>query len=181
MCKTKNIFIALFVLFFLAYGNAKADANQSLISKVSFGRAADVDILLAQKANPNATNSAGLSAVFIAAARSDAEAPKIISSLIKAGADVNFASPNGGLPIIEAVRSGNPQNVKLLIDGGAAMSVKDLRGNDLTKIAQNRSDDKIITLVQAGIAAEQKKLGSLKSCHNYIKQLILQKIQRSYL
>lgn len=171
MCKIKNLFPALLVLFFAISSPASADVNQDLINKVSFGRAADVELLLQQKADPNTANAAGITALFLATGRSDDEAPKIVQALIRAGADIYRPNADGNLPIIDAVKRGNPLTVKTLIENKSLMSVKDNQGKDLWTLATERANNEIITYVRAGIEAEQSKLATLKSDENFIKQV----------
>ena len=169
MCKIKNLLPALLLLFFVNSTYAKADVNQDLISKISFGRSADVDYLLKQKADPNAVNSAGVSVLMLAAARVDEEAPKMVQLLINAGADIYKPDANGDLPIIEAIKHGHPNTVKVLIDNKSLMSVKDKNGNDLIKLAEQRNNIEILNAVRAGVAAEKGKLIELKSDDNLNK------------
>jgi hypothetical protein len=174
MCKIKNIFPVLLALFFIFSHPANANVSQDLISKVSFGRAADVEILLQQKADPNIANAAGISALFLAVLRSDDEAPKIVEALIRGGADIHRTASSGNLPIVEAVKRGHPLTVKALVQHGSLMSVTDTNGTDLPTLAQIRANNEIAGYVAAGYAAEQKKLAELKSPDN------LQKLVRQY-
>lgn len=177
MCKIKNLFCLVVITAFFIFSTISAHAekpttaklNNELISKASFGRAADVEILLEKGASSNALNSANLSALFLAAGRADAEGAKIVAALIKKGADIYKPDPRGNMPIIEAVRSGHPQTVKTLIENKAVVSVKDQNGNDLNKIAEIRGSKEIIAYVKAAILAEQKNLGELTSEENLTK------------
>lgn len=171
MCKIKNLFLAFTALIFMAASPAMAEINNDLITKTSFGRSADVQILLGQGADPNAKNTAGLPALFIAAGRSDAESAKIVAALIKAGGNIYLPDKRGNMPIVEAVRNGHPDTVKLLIENKAVMSVKDNRGYDLMKIAELRGDKKVMDYVSDGIENEEAKLGKLQSSDN-LKKLV---------
>lgn len=169
MCKIKNLFAACIALFFACSTTAQADVNQNLINKVSFGRAADVELLLKQKADPSSTNAAGISALFLAASRADDDAPKIVEALIKAGADIYRPDYAGNLPIVEAVKRGHPLSVRIIVMNRSLMTVTDSRGVDLLTLARQRGNHEIISYVKAGIEAEQKQLATLKSDENLHK------------
>jgi ankyrin repeat protein len=66
--------------------------------------------------------------VLIWATRSKRESKRKVQALLKAGADVNRATPGGWSPLMSAVDSGNLTTVELLISSGAKVNYKDKEG-----------------------------------------------------
>ena len=86
------------------------------------------------KADLNARNKYGLTALIAAARYGTAESVKV---LLDAGADVNARNEDGGSSLMLAARYGTAENVKVLLDAGADASVKDKDGKTAWDLAQD--------------------------------------------
>ena len=161
---------------YFADGNVAPKANlydaklgKDLVYRTAFGRAGDVQILLDQGANPQSRNIADVPVLLIAIARKDAEAPKIVESILKAGANVNSVSKTGDVAVLEAVKNGRPDILQILIDHHAVLSVvHDVDGSDLLSIAEARGNLDIVKILNAGLENEKDKFQSLRSEENFI-------------
>jgi ankyrin repeat protein len=139
------------LLFMSSIGAATSDVANAVMR----GDTAAVRALLAQKADVNATQADGATALHWAVYRSDLAMtdlllqagadPKvanregatplslaclngnavIIESLLKAGADPNEAMPRGETALMMASRTGNVAAIKVLLDRGAQVNAKE--------------------------------------------------------
>jgi ankyrin repeat protein len=147
---------ALAVLSAGAVSSAAGAATRSLVADAAMnGDAAAVQKLLTQKADVNAPQVDGGTALHWAVYRDDlalvdvllrANAnvkatnrvgmtpltmaaifgnPAMIDRLLKAGADAKELGPNGETTVMFAARNGNPQAVKLLIEAGADVNARE--------------------------------------------------------
>lgn len=143
--------------------------NKDLIYRVAFGRVDDVKLLLQQGADPDAKNAVGLPVVVIATIRKDEDAPKILSALLKGGANVNATEPNGNVAVVEAVKGGRPDVLQILIDNHAVLSfAHDPNGIDLRTMAEKRGNLDILDIVNAGLDREKDQIEALRSKENFI-------------
>jgi len=78
--------------------------------------------LIQQKADLNASQADGMTALHWAARQNDLET---VQMLIKAGVNPNSANPGGETALMTATRTGNVAAIKLLIDRGAAVNAKE--------------------------------------------------------
>lgn len=98
-----------------------ADGTPALMNAVIYGNAAMVRVLLDRGANPNAKDKVGSTALIQGAG--DPEKARL---LIHAGADVNAQSGTGRTALhMAATVSGGAEVVKMLLDKGAKVDVKD--------------------------------------------------------
>jgi len=81
-----------------------------------------VSALLASKADPEKADANGVRAIHYAAGDPD---PALLRTLIVAGADINAKGRTGKTPVMEAARLGMLQNVRILVDAGAKLDVRD--------------------------------------------------------
>ena len=86
------------------------------------------------KADVNARDKDGWTALMFAAAGGAAESVKV---LLDAGADVNARNEDGLTALIAAALSGTAENVKVLLDAGADASHKDKDGKTAWDLAQD--------------------------------------------
>jgi len=130
-------------------------ARSDVADAVMKGDTAAVRVLLAQRADVNAPQADGSTALHWAVYRSDTTAADLliraganvkaptregatplslastagdaamITTLIKAGADPNEPLPTGKTDLMLAARNGNPDALKALIDGGANVNAKE--------------------------------------------------------
>jgi len=143
------------VLAILSTAVASAATKSPVADAAMNGDAAAVQKLLAQKADVNAPQVDGGTALHWAVYRDDLELtdvllrakanvkaanrvgmtplamaalygrPAMIDRLLKAGADAKELSPNGETTVMLAARNGNPAAVKLLIEAGADVNARE--------------------------------------------------------
>lgn len=147
--------LGLFVFLALASVAGAAARETPLIAAVQTGDVKAVRVVLAQRADVNATSPDGMTALHWAvqnndlaiveallAAHANARAvtaygiepislaaitgnAAIVERLLKAGADPNVAMPDGVTPLMEAARNGTPDTVKVLLARGAKIDAKE--------------------------------------------------------
>lgn len=93
-----------------------------LMTAVALADAPRTSALLAAHADPEAADENGVRAIHFAAGEPD---PALLRTLIVAGADINAGGRTGKTPVMEAARLGMIQNVRILIDAGAKLDVRD--------------------------------------------------------
>ena len=115
----------------------------ALIEAVKRGLSKEVQLLLAQGADPNAREAVpykprvddnvsakgpppAITVLMLAAAQGD---PEIVKLLLQKGAQVNGQGEAGFTPLIEAVRSNHPAIVMLLLKSGAKPNQRNENGN----------------------------------------------------
>lgn len=105
-----------------------------------------VELLLQAGADPNTLDARKkLTALATAVAKSEIA---MISSLLAHKADPNLAcGDKGRTPLFTAVEMKSPELVKLLIDGGASVNVKDAAGTPLKSLADECGNREIRDLV----------------------------------
>ena len=105
---------------FLALGTdpnePEADGTTPLMRAIHGPFPEIAELLIDASANVAATNSYGVTALYIAARAGDAVATRL---LLAAGADANTALPAGETVLMTAAKSGNVDVVRALLTGGA--------------------------------------------------------------
>ncbi len=151
--------------------------DQDLIYRAAFGRAADVEVLLQNGANPKAVNAANVPAILVAVMNrkpEDTETAGIVQLLLNAGADPNTVGPKGELLVIEAIKNSGVEVVRVLLSNpDTVISVKDRQGRGLQAIAVERGDQAISDEIKKAIDAEIKRSQEVKSGEN-LRKLIQQ-------
>ena len=130
-------------------------AGSDVADAVMKGDKAAVRKLLTQKADVNATQVDGATALHWAVYRDDLET---VDLLLRAGAKVTAANREGTTPIFMASLYGNPKMIERLIQGGA--DAKELGPNGETTVmlaARNGNPDAIKVLVAAGADINAKE------------------------
>ena len=147
-CSTLLAVLLISTVVFAAGPSDLADAAMH-------GDQSAIRTLLEQKANVNAAQTDGATALHWAVYRDDLAttelliraganvkaanrigvtplylaslngSPAMIDRLLKAGADANEQGPNGETPLMLAARNGNPAAVQMLIDHGAEIDARD--------------------------------------------------------
>ena len=114
------------VEFFLNLKDKNSDINQcndsgvtALMFAVEYGTIKTVNLLLAARANPNAQDEDGFTALIRTTDNTSSDALLIIQALIKAGANVNHTSHIGTTALSHAASDGTLAIVQALLDGGA--------------------------------------------------------------
>ena len=140
--------------------NAQTDEGTALMMAVRAGNAEIVTLLLAAGADVNAKHRIGDSALIMSATRSIPEmnppsgqplqppAAEIMSLLLANGADVNFIGQWGHTALMEA---NTVAKIKLLVDHGARVDVKDEEGRTALMHAADRDDVEVVeALLRSG-------------------------------
>ncbi len=102
-----------------------------------------VQFLTDHKLNPNLLVYKDLSPLFIAVLQ---QQPKIVALLLKAGAQADFLTDSGG-PLHSALRVGDLESAKLLIESGAPINRQDPEGETPLMIAASIGMDNVVSLL----------------------------------
>jgi len=139
----------------------KAQLNQALIAEAYRRNTANVTKLLAQGADPNAHDKAGIPALFYAAAVKDNIS--VITLLLGKGANVNARDPHGNTPLAEAVQLGNLPLAILLLQHKADPNVRN--GASFTPLgiaAAKRRDNQHLRPQRQGCHGQRQRHGHLR-------------------
>lgn len=115
------------------------------------GHVGVVRLLLARGA---VVNRPGWAALHYAASRGDGA---IVRLLLEAHAYIDAESPNGSTPLMMAAQYGTPEAVKLLLEEGADVTLKNQLGVDALGFAQRGSRPDSETIIRAFLAAVPRK------------------------
>ena len=129
------------VLAMLVTGAADAP---SLIGAVKSGDAAAVRALLQQKADVNAAEADGATALHWASYRDDLASA---DALLRAGANVNAANDLGATALWMASMNGSVGMVRRLLDGGANPNAKLLSGETPVMVASRSGHAAVVQLL----------------------------------
>jgi ankyrin repeat protein len=112
--------------------------------------------LLKQKANVNAAQGDGMTALHWAAFRDDLE---IAQLLVQSGANVKAVTRNGALtPIFMAAKNGNPRMIEVLLKGGADVNTADVNGTTVLMIAATAGNPEAVqVLLKNGATVNAKE------------------------
>ncbi|CAN1211166.1 ankyrin repeat domain-containing protein [Tumidithrix helvetica PCC 7403] len=94
--------------------------DQILLQAIRVGDLASVKMALSAKANPNAPDENGETALMIAASNNHIE---IVKLLLTYGANVNGGSYQAGYPLMAAAREGHIEIVRLFLRKGAKVNL----------------------------------------------------------
>ena len=78
----------------------------------------------------------------------------IFRYLIEHGADVNVQRQGGLTPLMIAIRSHSPKNVRLLLEHGADVGIMSDKGEDALDWAMRESDPEIVAMVKQAVAVQ---------------------------
>lgn len=119
---------------------------------VSFGSKSDVHRLLKEGADANATIGRGDTTLMLATSDKRIDIARL---LIEYGADIN--APNkifDVTPLMKAVRNGQKETVKMLLDAGADITPTDCFGYDALALANAYGHKKIANMLRNAGAIE---------------------------
>ncbi len=156
------------VVKYLLEKGAKVDIKAQTGSVLYYAAASEsrnalevVKVLIAQKADPNASVPSYGSAMTKAAG---GENVKVLEALVEGGGNVNAASGDESwTPLIAAARMSRAENVKYLLGKGADASKKDKNGKTALDYAikgagKNAKNDETVKVLE-GEAAKRKQKG----------------------
>ena len=130
-------------------------AGSDVADAVMKGDTATVRKLLTQKADVNAAQVDGATALHWAVYRDDLET---VDLLVRAGANVKAANREGTTPLFMASLYGNPKMIERLLQGGADAKERGPNGETTVMFAaRNGNPDAIKVLVAAGADVNAKE------------------------
>ncbi|MBV9576410.1 MAG: ankyrin repeat domain-containing protein [Gammaproteobacteria bacterium] len=116
---------------------SKEDKNQLLINAV---RNDNADIISALSdygvyVDKKTKNPEEPTALFTA---TQWEKPKVLATLIKLGANINFVNDYGETPLFIAVKKNYSKIIKILLEAGADVSIKNIKGQTAAMFCENK-------------------------------------------
>ncbi|HYR91103.1 MAG TPA: ankyrin repeat domain-containing protein [Terriglobia bacterium] len=147
---TRRTIVACSALLLLCIAGLSLGAGRSDVADaVMKGDKAGLTRLLQQKADVNAAQIDGATALHWAAYRNDLEAADL---LIRAGAKVNVMTREGITPLYMASLYGNPPMISRLLQAGADAKERGPNGETMLMLAaRNGNPDAIKVLLAAGV------------------------------
>jgi ankyrin repeat protein len=137
-----------------------AAIDAPLANAVMNGDRDAVRSLLKQKANVNAAQGDGMTALHWAAFRDDLEVAQL---LVQNGANAKAVTRNGSLtPMFMAAKNGNPRMIDLLLKAGADANIADVNGTTVLMIAATSGNPEAIQALLkngASVNAQEKQNG----------------------
>lgn len=130
------------------------EGDPSLIQAAKSGDSFEVGRLLRQKADPNASEADGTTALEWAAHRNDLATVRL---LIHAGAKASTANSYGASPLSEAAHNGNAAIIRELLNAGADANAMSFEGEPvLLTAARSGSAEAVEVLLQQGANVDAK-------------------------
>lgn len=120
-------------------------AQKSNESAATARRLEAARLLLAAKADPNATDNAGDTPLFKATLTGDAE---LVALLIGAGARVNARNEDGSAPLLFASRYGLQEIAATLLHAHADPTIADNDGHTPLELAQSAGNQAVVQLLE---------------------------------
>ena len=144
-------------------GQPAMAVDLELLNAVRRGQCREVEGLLKKKANPNARDDEGATALIRAALVCE---PRVLTLLLDRGADINAADTQGRTPLVMAIERDPPDKdfakrqvdvIKLLLSRKANPALKDADGNTVVHYAaRQRNVDALKMMLAAGIPADAR-------------------------
>ena len=125
-----------------------AEDESPLMMAALRGHVDAVRALIARDADINKT---GWTPLHYAATGTQPQQPEIIALLLEHHAFIDAASPNGTTPLMMAAFYGTPEAVKLLIEAGADIGMRNQRGMTALDFAQRAERQNSIELLQTAL------------------------------
>jgi uncharacterized protein len=150
-------FIVICMAVFLSFiaGIGLGAGPSEIATAAERGDRAAVRELIAQKADVNAAQPDGATALHWAVYRNDTE---MIDGLLDAGAKVNVTNRNGISPLYMASLYGNPAVISQLLKRGADAKAKGPNGETMLMLAsRNGNPDVVKMLLTAGAEVNEKE------------------------
>ena len=124
--------LAVASLFAGGVARAQQPADDAIIHALLEGMENQVEALIARKANVNAVDDAGVTALGLAVSGGNLQ---IVQRLLRAGANPNLPDSNGVTPLFVAIENGSMPLVRQLLDSGANPNVSRLGGETPLMVA----------------------------------------------
>ena len=152
---------ALLCCVAIAAGQTTAPVDLDLVAAARRGDCRAVEGLLKKKANPNARDDEGATALVRAALVCQ---PNVLTQLLDSGADINASDEQGRTPLVFAIQRDPPDKdfarrqmevIKLLLSRKANPSLKDADGNTVIHYAaRQRNVDVLKMMLALGVPAD---------------------------
>jgi ankyrin repeat protein len=126
--------------------SAGSDKRTPLILAAAGRQTAAAVVLLQERANVNAQDTTGETALHWAAKTANDE---LVQLLVERGADVNVRGRSGETPLIFAAMSSNEKAVATLLASGADPRAKDADGYTARSLAESNYNAQILKLLSA--------------------------------
>jgi ankyrin repeat protein len=157
---TRQLVLGLCLVILTSVIMTAAAIDAPIANAVMNGDRDAVRLLLKEKANVNAAQGDGMTALHWAAFRDDLEIGQL---LVQNGANVKAATRNGALtPIFMAAKNGSPRMLELLLKGGADANTADVNGTTVLMIAATAGNPEAVQVLLkngANVNAKEKQNG----------------------
>jgi len=120
------------------------NGRTALMDTVIAGREDMAKLLIDHRADVNAADGTGLTALHYAAQNNE---PDLIDLLVKAGAKVDPANREGLTPLMTAAREGYPESVSHLLEAGAKKDRLDFTGRSAEDWARDGRNQNVMRLL----------------------------------
>jgi ankyrin repeat protein len=127
-------------------GQGQGRDDSAIIQALMDGMDGEIDALIARKANVNAVDDAGVTALGLAVS---AGKTTIVEHLLKAGANPNLADANGVTPLFVAIENGSSELAKTLLDSRADPNLARANGETPLMLAVRSGSTNIVRLLLA--------------------------------
>jgi len=172
-----KLYILWAVSFLLApaFGAVSSPVADAAMS----GDHAALRALLAKKADVNAPQADGATALYLASIRGSAP---MLDRLLKAGADANERGPEGETPLMLAARNGSADAIKVLLDHKADVNATDrLRGTTpLMWAAEQNHPEAVKLLIAGGANVSAASTVDTKGNRAYLAPSVSQRLNSSF-
>jgi ankyrin repeat protein len=129
-----------------AGAGAQARDDDAVVQAVLDGRHAELSALIARKANVDAVDDGGVTALELAVSALDTGTVEL---LLRAGADPDRANALGVTPLFVAIENGSGALAKLLLDSGASPNAVRANGETPLMLAVRNGSPEIVGLLLA--------------------------------
>eukprot|EP01043_Picozoa_sp_COSAG02_P023143 COSAG02_NODE_1227_length_13780_cov_5.920401_3_plen_176_part_00 len=163
-----------------ARGRPAAENEKALVDVAAEGETAEVRVLLAARADPDATCEYGWTALYYAAYEGHEEA---VGALAEGGANLDKTGNQGGTPLMAAAQFGHSGVVRRLLELGADHTAVgtggDYEGKTALEIAEDRGQEETAALLRGwptykALSEEDKaKARPLPSTHPHSNWLLV--------
>ena len=139
--------------------NAAQDDGATALHWAVYRNNVDVVDMLLRAGAKSAPNREGMTPLAMAALYGNMQ---IVDRLLKSGADAKALGPNGETMVMFAARNGNPDVIRLLVEGGANVNAREpVRGTTaLMWAVEQRHPEAVAALLKAGADPAARSAGA---------------------